>query len=118
MGAVRHFTCNLCEALCGLAVTVDGERVTGIRGDEEDVFSRGHICPKGPALRETLEDPDRLSTPMRRTRAGWEPVGWDEALAEAAERLGEVRLRHGRDAVAYYVGNPTVHSHRAALGSQ
>ncbi len=118
MADVRLFSCNLCEALCGLRVTVAGDRIVEIRGDPEDVFSRGHICPKGPALRELHEDPDRLRTPVRRTGSAWQAVGWDEALAEAADRIGRIRKAHGRDSVAFYVGNPTVHSHRAALGAQ
>ena len=118
MAEVRTFACNLCEALCGMRVSVEDNRITGIRPDPEDVFSRGHICPKGPALRELLDDPDRLRTPVRRAGNGWEPISWDEALSEVAARLRDVRARHGRDAVGLYVGNPTVHSHRAALGAQ
>jgi len=101
-----------------MSVTVEGGRVTGIRGDPDDVHSRGHICPKGPALRELLEDPDRLRAPVRRTATGWETIGWDEALGEAADRLRAIQRRHGKDAVGLYVGNPTVHSHRAALGTE
>jgi anaerobic selenocysteine-containing dehydrogenase len=115
---VRHTTCNLCDALCGLAVTVDGARIVEIRGDPDDPFSRGHVCPKGPALRALHEDPARLRTPMRRTARGWGPVGWDEALAEAGARLRELRARHGRDAIAIYVGNPAAHGHRLAFGAQ
>jgi anaerobic selenocysteine-containing dehydrogenase len=117
---ISHYTCNLCDALCGLNVTVDGERITDIRGDPDDPFSRGHTCPKGAALRELHEDPDRLRGPVRRTSShrGWEAVSWDQALGEAATRLGEIRARHGRDAVGLYVGNPVAHSHRAALGAQ
>jgi len=115
---VRFFGCNLCEAMCGLKVTLEGDRVHDVRGDADDVFSHGHICPKGVAMRDLHEDPDRLRTPMRRTATGFEPVGWDEALFEAAARLREVQARHGRDAVAFYIGNPTVHSHRASLGVQ
>jgi anaerobic selenocysteine-containing dehydrogenase len=116
MPEVRHFTCNLCDALCGLNVTVEGNRVLEVRGDPDDPFSRGHICPKGPALKELHEDPDRLRTPMRRTASGWEPVGWEEALAEAAGRLRAIQKRHGRHAVGLYAGNPSAHGHRAALG--
>lgn len=112
------FTCNLCEALCGLRVKVEGGRITGITGDPEDVLSKGHLCPKGPALRELYEDPDRLRTPMRRTARGFEPIGWDEAFDEAARAIRGVRERCGKDAVALYVGNPVAHSHRAAFGSQ
>ncbi len=118
--AVREklFTCNLCEAMCGVRVAMDGERVTGIRGDAADVFSRGHICPKANALRELLEDPDRLRHPVRRTSSGWERIGWDDALDLAVRGVRDVRRRHGRDAVAFYFGNPTVHSHRASFGTQ
>src|ERR1044071_3081004 len=73
-------TCHLCEAMCGLMVTIDGTRVTDIRGDADDVLSRGHICPKAFALREVHDDPDRLRHPVRRTRSGWKQVTWDEAL--------------------------------------
>jgi anaerobic selenocysteine-containing dehydrogenase len=115
---VPTFTCNLCEALCGLDVTVDGGRVTKIRGDADDVFSKGHICPKGPAMRELLEHPERLRAPMIRKGSTWKTVGWEQALDVAASKLVQIRRRHGNDAVAFYVGNPTVHSHRAAFGSQ
>lgn len=107
-------TCNVCEAMCGMAITVSDGRITGIRPDEADVFSRGHICPKGPAMREVLEDPDRLRHPVRRTPSGWQRVSWDEAFAETATRLRELRAAHGPDAVGLYVGNPTVHNHGAA----
>ncbi len=104
----RHtFTCNLCEAMCGLHIDVSPEgRIGSIRGNPDDVFSRGHICPKGPALRETLEDPQRLRQPMRRAGNDWRPVSWEDALDEAAGRLGEIRRKHGRDAVGFYYGNP------------
>ena len=114
----RFFTCNLCEAQCGLRVSLDGDHVSGVRGDPADVLSRGHVCPKAHALRELLDDPRRLRAPVRRTSAGWEPTTWDEALSSIADRLRAIRRHHGRDAVALYVGNPVAHSHRAALGAQ
>jgi anaerobic selenocysteine-containing dehydrogenase len=115
MPETRFRTCNLCEAMCGLAITVDEERITNIRGDAEDPFSRGHICPKGPALGEVYADPDRLRRPMRRTAGGWQEVSWKEALDEAGERLSEIRARHGRDSVGTYIGNPSVHNHGASM---
>jgi anaerobic selenocysteine-containing dehydrogenase len=113
-------TCNLCEAMCGLAITLDGGRIADIRADKEDVFSRGHICPKGPAMREVLEDPDRIRRPMRRIGSGseWKEISWTDAFDEVGSRLGEVRARHGRDAIGLYVGNPTVHNHGALLAIQ
>src|SRR6478736_10078196 len=112
-------TCNLCEAMCGLALTVENGRISSIVGDKEDVFSRGHICPKAPALREVYEDPDRLRQPMRRRPDGsYVPVPWDEALDEAATRLRAIQQQHGRNAIGIYVGNPVVHNHGAAVGLQ
>ncbi|HEY8091139.1 MAG TPA: molybdopterin-dependent oxidoreductase [Polyangiaceae bacterium] len=114
----RLFTCNLCEAQCGLRVEVDGARVGKVRGDPEDVLSKGHVCPKAFALKELYDDPRRVRAPLRRTSGGWEKTSWDQALGDVATRLRDIRRRHGRDAVALYVGNPVAHSHRAALGSQ
>ena len=112
----RHLrTCTLCEAMCGIVVTTTGGAVSEIRGDPDDPFSRGHICPKAVALKDVHEDPDRLRRPMRRTGHTWHEIGWDEALDEAATRLKAVQAAHGRDAVAAYVGNPTVHSVGAML---
>ncbi|TDO54308.1 anaerobic selenocysteine-containing dehydrogenase [Kribbella sp. VKM Ac-2527] len=107
---VRRTSCNLCEAICGVLVTVEDGRVTDIRGDESDPLSHGHICPKAVALKDLQEDPDRLTTPVRRTADGWEPLGWDEAIEYVASRLGEIQQQHGKNAVAVYLGNPNVHS--------
>ncbi len=116
-GSARtHFrTCSLCEAMCGLRIDVDGARITSIRGDEQDPFSRGHLCPKALALKDLHEDPDRLRRPMRRGASGWQEVSWEVALDEAAQRLHETQRAHGRDSVATYLGNPTVHDHGALL---
>jgi anaerobic selenocysteine-containing dehydrogenase len=101
--------------MCGVRIEVADGRVTSIRGDEEDPFSKGHICPKAVALKDLHEDPDRLRQPMRRTASGWEPVSWEAALDEAARRLHETQRQYGRDAVGVYVGNPTVHNTGALL---
>ncbi len=113
-----YAVCMLCEAICGIAVEHDGQRVHKVRGDEQDPFSRGHLCPKGVALADVQNDPERIRKPMRRRRDGgdrWEEIGWDEALDLAAGRLAEIQRRHGRDAVALYRGNPTSHSYSAVL---
>jgi anaerobic selenocysteine-containing dehydrogenase len=114
-----HFrTCNLCEAMCGIAIEVDGERIVSIRGDADDPFSRGYLCPKAVALQDVHQDPDRLRRPLRRRGRDWEEISWDEAFAEAADRLAAVQAEHGRDAVAVYQGNPTVHNYGSILYSQ
>jgi anaerobic selenocysteine-containing dehydrogenase len=101
--------------MCGVRIEVAHGRVTSIRGDEEDPFSKGHICPKAVALKDLHEDPDRLRQPLRRTASGWEPVSWEAALDEAARRLHETQQKYGRDAVGTYVGNPTVHNTGALI---
>lgn len=110
----RVGVCNLCEAACGLLLTIEDGRVTRARGNPEDPLSRGHICPKGVALGDVHADPDRLRRPVRRIGEGeaarWEEISWDDALDLVADRLAGVVREHGRDAVAVYLGNPNAHS--------
>ena len=107
-------TCPLCEAGCGLEIGLAGsngsERVTRIRGDRDDVFSHGFICPKGSTLRQLHEDPDWLRRPLVKRDGTFVEVGWDEAFAEVERRLLPLVEAHGRDAVAVYLGNPNAHS--------
>jgi anaerobic selenocysteine-containing dehydrogenase len=111
----RLHTCMLCEAVCGLTVEMEGTSISGVRGDPEDPFSRGHICPKAAAIPDVQNDPDRIREPQRRVGNRWEPIPWDEALEEAGARLTEVQQKYGRSAVGVYLGNPTVHSYSALL---
>jgi anaerobic selenocysteine-containing dehydrogenase len=108
-------TCHLCEAMCGIEVELEGDRIASIRGDAKDVLSRGHVCPKVHALKGIHEDPDRLRTPLRRVGDRWLNIDWGEALDEAASRLGEVRQKHGSRSIALYLGNPTVHNYGSML---
>jgi len=101
--------CPFCEATCGLAVEVEGNNIVSVRGDKEDPFSRGYICPKAHGLKELHADPDRLRTPMRRTATGWEAITWDEAYADMATRLLAIRDKYGASAIGMYLGNPMVH---------
>jgi anaerobic selenocysteine-containing dehydrogenase len=106
-----HFrTCPLCEATCGLRITLDGDHVTDVRGDREDVFSRGFICPKGAKLGDLDEDPDRLKAPLVKRDGQFVEVSWAEAFDEVERGLAAVRAKHGNDSVALYMGNPSVHT--------
>ncbi len=113
---VHYRTCHLCEAVCGVEIRLRGDQILSIRGDDDDPFSRGHICPKAVALKDVHEDPDRLRQPMRKTADGqWQPVAWEAALDEIARRLVALQREHGYDAVATYFGNPMAHSYSALL---
>ena len=115
-----HFrTCPFCEATCGLEVTLEGQDVASVRGDSEDVFSRGFLCPKGTGLKHLQEDPDRLRTPLVKQADGsFAEASWEEALQIVDERLSPILAEHGRDAVAVYIGNPTAHNLAGLLYGQ
>jgi anaerobic selenocysteine-containing dehydrogenase len=110
----RLGVCNLCEAICGIELTIERGEVTAIRGNDADPLSRGYICPKGVSMADVYTDPDRLRRPVRRVGTGadadWVEIGWDEALDLVADRLAATIQRHGRNAVGVYLGNPTAHS--------
>ena len=113
----HYRTCNLCEAMCGVAIEVENGRINSIRGDDQDPFSRGHICPKALGLKDVHEDPDRLRQPVQQTPNGWEPISWEEAFETVSERLSTIQGEHGRNAVGLYLGNPNVHNHGALLAT-
>ena len=116
MGTTHFRTCPLCEATCGLAISMNGNGIESIRGDDDDVFSHGFICPKGTAVKHLQEDPDRLRAPLVRTPGGdLRPATWEEAFAAVERGLAPVFEQHGRNAVALYFGNPTVHSLSATV---
>jgi anaerobic selenocysteine-containing dehydrogenase len=103
--------CPLCEATCGLELAVEDGRVTAVAGDAEDVFSGGYLCPKGVALADLHDDPDRLTSPLLRQADGTHvAVSWEEAFTQIDRRLRAVIDAHGREAVGIYAGNPNVHN--------
>ncbi|WP_425043689.1 molybdopterin oxidoreductase family protein [Primorskyibacter sp. S87] len=105
-----HFrTCNICEAMCGLTITHDGETVISVKPDKDDPLSRGHICPKAVALQDFRTDPDRVTHPLRKINGAFHEVDWDEALDFAAHKIRSVQEAHGADAMALYLGNPNAH---------
>ena len=110
MSQTHYRTCNLCEAMCGIVVEYEGQEILAIRGDKDDPFSQGHICPKATALADIYHDPDRLKRPLRRTPTGWEPIGWEEAFDAVVEGIQRVQQTYGRSALGVYQGNPNVHN--------
>jgi anaerobic selenocysteine-containing dehydrogenase len=111
----HYRTCPLCEASCGLELTVRDGAVVRVRGDRDNPFSRGFICPKGSALQRVHEDPDRLRRPLVRrgddpATATWEEVSWEDAYAEIERGLLPIIEEHGRNSVGVYLGNPNAHT--------
>lgn len=107
--------CPLCEATCGLTLTVEGSKVTGARGDREDVFSKGFICPKGASFGAVDGDPDRLRTPLVRRDGELREASWAEAFDAVAAGIRPVVERYGPHSVGIVLGNPNVHTVAGAL---
>ena len=105
----HHRICPLCEACCGLEIKTEAGKVVSIRGHEADVLSRGYICPKGVALKDLHEDPDRLRQPLIKRNGVHVQATWEEAFVEIERRLPPLLAAHGRDSVAITVGNPSAH---------
>jgi len=105
----HHRICPLCEACCGLEIKTRGNQVISIRGHDADVFSAGYICPKGVALKDLHEDPDRLRKPLIKRDGVFVEATWDEAYTEIERRLLPILAAHGRNAAGVVVGNPSAH---------
>ncbi len=118
---IEHKTtfCRICEPLCGMVATVEDGRLTALRPDKDHPLSAGFACQKGIAFTEVQNDPDRVTTPLRKGPDGYEPVSWDEALSDIAARLTQILSARGAGAVGWYMGNPGAFSYAhtfAALG--
>ncbi len=113
--AIKYRTCHLCEAMCGLAIEVKDNQVISIEGHKEDIYSRGHICPKGIALKDLHNDPNRLKQPVKKTSNGWQTISWEEAFDTVEREFKKIRKKYGNDAIGTYTGNPTVHNTGTAI---
>jgi anaerobic selenocysteine-containing dehydrogenase len=107
----HYRACHLCEAICGVEIKTQGEKVLSIKGDKQDPFSRGHICPKATALEDIHTDPDRLRKPVIKINGKWQEISWQEAFDTVADKISRIQESHGDDSVAIYAGNPNVHNY-------
>src|SRR5882724_10329821 len=119
--------CRICEPLCGMIATVDDGRLVSLRPDKDHPLSAGFACQKGIAFTEIVDDPDRVTTPLRRPKpdalrasgsyhgGGLEPLTWAEAMSDIADRLADIHRRHGSGAIGWYYGNPGAFSYSHTL---
>jgi anaerobic selenocysteine-containing dehydrogenase len=107
--------CRICEPLCGMIATVEDGRLVELRPDKNHPLSAGFACQKGIAFSEIVNDPDRVTTPLRRTGAGFESVSWDEAMTDIAARLARIHREHGSGGIGWYFGNPGAFSYSHTL---
>jgi anaerobic selenocysteine-containing dehydrogenase len=117
MPETHYRSCNLCEAICGIEIKHADGVVLSVAGDKLDPFSRGHICPKAVALKDIYKDKNRLKFPVRRTGDIWQQISWAEAFDEIETRIKDIQNRCGRNAVAVFQGNPSVHNFGTLLSS-
>ena len=104
MSEVHHTFCRICESLCGLRVTVDGDRITKVEPDDAHVATGGFACVKGIKQQGLYGSPDRLTRPLARRGDRFEPVSWDEANTAIGEKVRQLRRDHGPNSIAMYVG--------------
>jgi anaerobic selenocysteine-containing dehydrogenase len=127
MSQLHYRTCHLCETMCGIEVEYEGEQILAIRGDKNDILSKGNICPKATGLQDIHNCQDRLKKPIRRVRKNpgqksdedtWEEIEWEEALEYASSELARIQNTHGKESVASYAGRSTAHNMGALLATQ
>ncbi|QGX63340.1 molybdopterin oxidoreductase family protein [Alteromonas mediterranea] len=107
---LHYSTCTLCEAMCGIEVATKGRQILSIKGDKDNPFSQGHICPKASALKDLYDDPDRLKRPVKRVDDNWQEITWEDAFDLVANKLHGIQQEHGEDGVGVYLGNPNAHN--------
>ena len=112
--------CRICEPLCGLIATVDDGRLTSLRPDIDNPSSKGFACTKGVGMHQVVNDPDRVTVPLRRIGGPgeFEPTTWDQALSDIAARFARTRKERGADSIAVTIGNPMAFSYSAVIWSK
>jgi formate dehydrogenase len=109
--------CRICEAHCGMVASVEEDTVVRLRPDPDHPLSRGYACPKGIAMLDVQNDPDRVTHPLRRRPGGdgFDRVSWEEALDDIGARLRATLQRHGPASLGWYMGNPAAFSYSHTL---
>lgn len=109
--------CRICEAHCGLDVSLDGENVVAVKPDKSHPVSKGYACIKGAAIGELHHDPDRVNHPLKKVDGEWQRISWSQAISEIGGKLKTLQKEHGKRSIAHYTGNPTAFSMQNLLYS-
>lgn len=107
--------CRMCHGGCGALVYLENDKVVKIKPDPDSPISKGRMCIKGLKSIEQLYHPDRLKYPLKRAgkrgEGKWERITWDEAYDVIAEKINEIKEKHGIEAVAVAQGTGRHHFH-------
>ena len=108
MTETRRTYCGMCHPRCGLILEMENGRAVRVKGDKNHPITRGMICPRGRLMIDHLYHPDRINYPLKRKgdrgSGRWEQMGWDQALDEVADKLGELRDKYGAETLAFTHG--------------
>ena len=104
--------CGICHTNCGIKVHVRDGLAARVEGDPDHPVNRGHLCPKAAGIKPILESKDRLKSPLKKTRGGFAPVSWEEALDIAADKLTKLRQRYGAETLVHCHGAPVTYGAR------
>jgi len=116
MPEIHARTCHLCEANCGVLMTVEDGKVTKVTGNPDHVLSEGYICPKATAIPDIQNDPDRLRSPIKKVGDDWEEISWEQAFSEIAAKHQAIVA--GSKVGAMFFGNPNVHNYSSSFSTR
>ncbi|WP_025693265.1 molybdopterin-containing oxidoreductase family protein [Paenibacillus zanthoxyli] len=95
-----------CPDTCGLLVHKKDGKIVKVEGNPEHPVTRGAICNKVRNMAQRVHHPDRLTTPLRRTgrkgEGAFEPIGWDEAIAEITGKFRNLSEEYGPESILPY----------------
>lgn len=112
---LKKFTCPTCNSGCGLSVEIEQNRVISVKPDKAHPLTKGYCCPKGLAWKDITNSEDRVTRPLKRVGATFQPLSWKQALHEIAVRLTEIRTKFSPQAIAYYMGTNSFHHYAHSL---
>ncbi|MCF8029040.1 MAG: molybdopterin-dependent oxidoreductase [Desulfobacteraceae bacterium] len=96
--------CFECHSRCGVALEIEDGKLKSVRGDKAHPISRGYICPKGTANPEIVYHPERITTPLVKSKTGFEKTSWDRALSIIADKMTDAREKFGAESVVFGSG--------------